>query len=91
MFKAAFAKRKLLGAAVFVAMGSSAVLMISNQVVQNLAEVHGILAAGACILCFGANGNCVEEQAETIACWSCSTYLGASDVNRILLCLLPPL
>ncbi len=48
---AAFAKRKLLGAAVFVAMGSSAVLMISNQVVQNLAEVHGILAAGACILC----------------------------------------
>ena len=48
---AAFAKRKLLGAAVFVAMGSSAVLMISNQVVQDLAEANGLLAVGACGLC----------------------------------------
>jgi len=47
----AFARRKLLGVSVFVAMGSSAVLMISNQVVRDLAEANGLLAVGACSLC----------------------------------------
>jgi hypothetical protein len=48
---AAMARRKHLGAAVFVAMGSSAVLLISNQVIKDLAVAYDAIAAFACIAC----------------------------------------
>jgi len=48
---AAMARRKHLGAAVFVAMGSSAVLIMNNQVIVALAEQYDIIAVIACIVC----------------------------------------
>jgi len=46
-----FARRKHLGPAVFVAMGSSAVLMISHEVVEKMAEVYDIIAPIICLVC----------------------------------------
>ena len=48
---AALARRRHLGPAVFVAMGSSAVLLISNQVIKDLAIAYDAIAALACIAC----------------------------------------
>ena len=48
---AAMARRKHLGAAVFVAMGSSSVLLINNQVIKDLAIAYDAIAVFACIGC----------------------------------------
>ena len=48
---AAMARRTFLGPAVFVAMGSSAVLLLNNQVIIALAEQYDIIAVLACIVC----------------------------------------
>ena len=48
---AAMARRKHLGPAVFVAMGSSAVLLINNQVIIELAKSYDTIAVLACIAC----------------------------------------
>lgn len=48
---AVFARRKHLATAVFVAMGSSAVLMINNNVVVKLAQANDILAVLTCAVC----------------------------------------
>ena len=45
------ARRKLLGAAVFVAMGSSAVLMINHDVLVKLAQANDIFAVLTCVGC----------------------------------------
>jgi hypothetical protein len=47
----AFARRRHLGPAVFVAMGSSAVLMVNNQVVRELARAFDVIAVIICIVC----------------------------------------
>ncbi len=48
---AAMARRKHLGSAVFVAMGSSAVLLLNNQVIIALAQQYDVIAVVACIVC----------------------------------------
>ena len=48
---AALARRKQLSAAVFVAMGSSAVLLISNQVIVDLANLYNAVAVFTCTAC----------------------------------------
>ena len=48
---AAMARRKHLGPAVLVAMGSSAVLMINNQVIIDLALLYDAITVFACIAC----------------------------------------
>jgi len=46
-----FARRRHLGPAVFVAMGSSAVLMISHEVVVEMAKMYDIIAPIICLAC----------------------------------------
>ena len=48
---ASMARRKHLGSAVFVAMGSSAVLIMNNQVIIALAQEYDIIAVLACMFC----------------------------------------
>jgi hypothetical protein len=47
----AFARRKLMGAAVFVAMGSSAVLLISHEIVEKIARDYDVIAPIICFFC----------------------------------------